>query len=296
MHILLGVDQSEDSRAIVAAIGPWAVRLGAFVDLVYVDVYDAWEASRNHPALAGVLRAELERLKTEDRGALEALREALRAAARGSVFLAEGTPAARLVALAAEHAYDLVAVGTHGRTGLAHLWLGSVAERVIRTSPRPTLVMRPRVFPLAPRGMLAVDLDGLSEPLVDAAGDWAARLGATLDLEYVQNPQLLGLGLPEGHVDVLLLQQVREVHEQAIARLAARLPEACRGASRVVYGAPAYTIVEDLAGYDFALVGTHQREGLDRLWLGSVAEHITRRASVPVLLLPGPLPPHPPLA
>jgi nucleotide-binding universal stress UspA family protein len=41
-----------------------------------------------------------------------------------------------------EHA-DLVVIGSHGRTGLAHVFLGSVAERVVRHAPCPVLVVRP---------------------------------------------------------------------------------------------------------------------------------------------------------
>ncbi len=40
------------------------------------------------------------------------------------------------------HAFDLIVMGTHGRTGVAHLLLGSVAERLVRTAPCPVLTVR----------------------------------------------------------------------------------------------------------------------------------------------------------
>jgi nucleotide-binding universal stress UspA family protein len=53
-----------------------------------------------------------------------------------------GSPAAEIIAAAADLKADLVCVGTHGRTGLAHLFLGSVAEKVVRESPCPVLTVR----------------------------------------------------------------------------------------------------------------------------------------------------------
>lgn len=53
-----------------------------------------------------------------------------------------GTPAAEVDAAAKELQADLICVSTHGRTGLAHLLLGSVAEKIIRHAPCPVLVVR----------------------------------------------------------------------------------------------------------------------------------------------------------
>ncbi len=53
-----------------------------------------------------------------------------------------GSPAAEIVAAAADLKADLLCVGTHGRGGLAHLLLGSVAEKIVRTAPCPVLTVR----------------------------------------------------------------------------------------------------------------------------------------------------------
>lgn len=55
-----------------------------------------------------------------------------------------GEPAAEIVAAAEEGKFDAVVVGTHGRTGLAHVLLGSVAERVVRRASMPVVTVRPR--------------------------------------------------------------------------------------------------------------------------------------------------------
>lgn len=54
-----------------------------------------------------------------------------------------GAPAAEIVAAAADLKADLLCIGTHGRTGLAHFLLGSVAERIVRHAPCPVLTVRP---------------------------------------------------------------------------------------------------------------------------------------------------------
>ena len=53
-----------------------------------------------------------------------------------------GIPAERLVELAVARGSDLIVMGTHGRTGVAHLLMGSVAERVLRSAPCPVLAVR----------------------------------------------------------------------------------------------------------------------------------------------------------
>ncbi|MGH7359221.1 MAG: universal stress protein [Candidatus Rokuibacteriota bacterium] len=81
----------------------------------------------------------------------EALRRlgALVRAARGagvqtSPLLAEGPPAAASVRAASRKRADLLVLGTHGRTGVRRMLLGSVAERVVRTASCPVLTVRPR--------------------------------------------------------------------------------------------------------------------------------------------------------
>lgn len=54
-----------------------------------------------------------------------------------------GGPAAEIDAAAKDLKADLICVSTHGRTGLAHLLLGSVAEKIVRHAPCPVLIVRP---------------------------------------------------------------------------------------------------------------------------------------------------------
>jgi nucleotide-binding universal stress UspA family protein len=53
-----------------------------------------------------------------------------------------GSPATSVVAAATKLKADVIVVATHGRTGLSHLFLGSVAERIVRTARCPVLTVR----------------------------------------------------------------------------------------------------------------------------------------------------------
>lgn len=62
---------------------------------------------------------------------------------RVSRSLLLGTPFAEIIRFAREHDVDLIVLGTHGRSGLKHLIMGSVAEKVVREAPCPVLTVRP---------------------------------------------------------------------------------------------------------------------------------------------------------
>ncbi|HHT9155858.1 MAG TPA: universal stress protein, partial [Candidatus Tripitaka sp. YC43] len=53
-----------------------------------------------------------------------------------------GIPAIEIINAAKEKGVDLIVMGTHGRTGIAHVVIGSVAENVVRKSPCPVLTVR----------------------------------------------------------------------------------------------------------------------------------------------------------
>jgi nucleotide-binding universal stress UspA family protein len=54
-----------------------------------------------------------------------------------------GIPYRKIVEVAEEEKSDLIVMTTHGRTGLSHLVMGSVAEKIVRTAPCPVLTIRP---------------------------------------------------------------------------------------------------------------------------------------------------------
>lgn len=58
--------------------------------------------------------------------------------------LLKGTPYNEIVKEAAEGNFDMIIIGTHGRTGLEHVLFGSTAEKVVRKAPCPVLTVRPK--------------------------------------------------------------------------------------------------------------------------------------------------------
>lgn len=57
--------------------------------------------------------------------------------------MVEGSPKVEIVAYARKNSIDLIVLATHGRSGLAHVLMGSVAENVVRSAPCPVLTVRP---------------------------------------------------------------------------------------------------------------------------------------------------------
>jgi nucleotide-binding universal stress UspA family protein len=92
---------------------------------------------------AGVATTYLDDLETDAQQLLQAsLERVQRAGLQGDCLLIPGTPAQAIMDVAGEQRIDLIIMGTHGRTGLAQVFLGSVAEHVVRQAPCPVLVMR----------------------------------------------------------------------------------------------------------------------------------------------------------
>ncbi len=75
---------------------------------------------------------------------LEAIAREKLAGASHEIFVATGNAATEILNLTAAQNIDLIVMGTHGRTGVKHFFLGSVAERVVRESPVPVLTIHPK--------------------------------------------------------------------------------------------------------------------------------------------------------
>lgn len=140
MRILLPVDLDTEPQRLVDDCAAWAARIGGTVDLLYVDELAIPLPHVKDPQVQKVLDEQWSRARVQQEAALTVLRNRMPEAQRGQVRLASGAAAKAILGLVGE--YDLLMVGTHGRTGLARMWLGSVAEQVVRQSAKPVLVLR----------------------------------------------------------------------------------------------------------------------------------------------------------
>jgi universal stress protein A len=96
------------------------------------------------PPISGVSLVEVVRRNAEEALA-QFVGEASKAGVRIRAARADrGSPAHAIVDAAKLGNYDLIVLGTHGRTGLSHMLIGSVAERVVRHAPCPVLSVRAR--------------------------------------------------------------------------------------------------------------------------------------------------------
>ncbi len=199
--------------------------------------------------------------------------------------------AAALVEQARRADADLVVMGTHGRSGLSRLRLGSVAEAVMRSAPCPVLAVDDaaaldgwspgrELVAVDPDDLYAIGLSGDAVPMpVRLAADLAASFDADLDL----------LTVAEGSVDRAYPSLRR--YAAGLLALTVRLASFDPAPRRIDYavrqGEPADVVVSEAerSGADLVVVGTRARGGLRRLALGSVAESVARSATCPVLVV-----------
>lgn len=139
-RILCAVDFSEPSAGALQYALALAQRLGAEVDLFHAYQFPNYAVADGAVELPPYLQEDLAK-RLQER--LEQFaKEAGGAECKARCHIAEGVPYLEVIKAAKDQHADLIVIGTHGRTGLSHMLLGSVAERVVRTSEVPVLTIR----------------------------------------------------------------------------------------------------------------------------------------------------------
>jgi nucleotide-binding universal stress UspA family protein len=210
--------------------------------------------------------------------------------------LLQGPPAERLAGYVRDHRIELVVMTTHGRGGLNRVWLGSVADRLLRMLEVPMLLLRPPRGP--PPGEYRRVLVAIGEraelEVLEPALTVGALAGTTsYVLAHVVEPPPPMISAVPAHQPGLGPEWIEARHRGALAYLEPLAQRLCaRGVPtdvRVVVGGPPAAELLDLAratGAELIATGTHGRRGLERLVLGSVADKIVRGSEVPVLVTP----------
>lgn len=246
------------------------------------------------PAMAFVGDAAFPPLLSENlaedarRGLDDAEREAtLAGAKRVTTKLAHGLPWEQIVEVLEREPFDLAVIGTHGRTGLSRILLGSVAEKVVRHAPCSVLAVHPHDEPRPYSHVLCpVDFTPSSRHALDLATSLVRPGGAGITLLHV-------LEIPVAYSGPITIADfARDLDGRAareLDRWAARAREQVtvpvETQTRVGYaGAQALSEIDGDRTVDLVVVGSHGRTGIKRALLGSVAEKIVRHAKCPVLV------------
>jgi len=140
-RILTATDFSEPSQVALRYAAAFAKAFSAEVILCHVLEKPDWLSSLP-PVAEGYFPPNLTEI--QEKHARVQCEQVLAQAglSQARVLLLHGTPAGEITRAAAEENADLIIVGTHGRGAIAHLLLGSVAERVVRSAPCPVLTVR----------------------------------------------------------------------------------------------------------------------------------------------------------
>jgi len=272
-RIMVPTDGSAESEKALAIAQEVAKAQGAEVRLVRVAEDLAWVAARGEfSASPEILEELLEKSEADARANLAGLVDRLAAnGVRASSLIVRGSPAGALLDCVEEEHPDLVAMATHGRTGLARFTLGSVTDRVVREGQAPVLVIRRSSEPThkLESAVLMLDGSGVAEETLPMVHELARKpLMHVKLLRVVSDPSDRGAA--------------HNYLEGAAARLAA---DGLDTELVVDVGSPE-PIIERLAlEADFVILCTHGRSGIDRLRHGSVAEHVIHEVDCPVLLV-----------
>jgi nucleotide-binding universal stress UspA family protein len=185
----------------------------------------------------------------------------------------------------------LVVVGATGTGPFAEL-LGSTADRILRKTPCPVLLVRGELR-MPPRRVLApVDLSSLSGDAFRCGLHLLAQLAKPGEIEvravYAMSfLDALALRRKAGNIS---LEEVERLDAEELRRfLLENRPEpGLHVESAILPGEARFEILHELEEHpaDLVVLGTHGRGGLDRLMIGSVASTVARKAPCSVLLIP----------
>ncbi len=214
--------------------------------------------------------------------------------------VATGIPSEEVIASAQVEDPDLIVVGTRGKTGLAHVLLGSTAERVIRGAPCPVMAVRMEPNDSEEASILSkpitlerilvpVDFSDCSLDAVGYAVVVAQQAKASLILLHVLEPVSYSLDF------TLDQSQTRRVEAETWTKRLEELVSSIQHptmqvTSQLRGGVPADSILDSAQTLlcDLIVMGTHGRRGISHTLSGSVAEAVLRKARCPVITVRSP--------
>ncbi len=276
-RILVPLDGSEEARAAL----PYAMALATpgieILLLTVVPADDGTEAAR---------------------AALERAAQPLRVAGHTvQTEIAVGDPAGSILASAANTGASTIVMAARGRGAVGRLIYGSVADRVAHEASVPVMVVRAAGLAPGPVAItrLVVPLDGspLAEESLPVATTISRRLGTPIFLVRAINPVELmppaigfGEAIPPAIYEETEQQMERDARDYLDHVEKTLREQGLSVATQVLSGPPGTAIMEATHLGDVVVLCSHERTGVMRWLLGSVAEQLTREDQSPVILVP----------
>lgn len=218
-----------------------------------------------------------------------------------NIHALRGQPFEEICRFARQAKVDLIVTSTRGHTGLKHLLLGSTAERVVRYSPCPVLVVRgvermkrgangSRPASAFRKILVPIDFSKCSMQGLDYAKVLAKQFGSTLVLlhsvhleYYVASDEYARYDLP------LLMQQTEKIAKEQMRHLVEKTNwDGIKVETALEIGHAGQQICDRAHDrqVDLIVTSTHGTTGLKHILVGSTAEFVVRNAHCPVLVVP----------
>lgn len=208
-----------------------------------------------------------------------------------------GKPADIIVQSAANGGADMIVMASQGRGAVGRLLHGSVADRVAREATTPVMVVRAEAAGSGPAAIsrLVVPLDGspLSAESLPVAASLAERLGLPISLARVVNiaelmPPVVGMGdaIPYQIYDETEAEMEKAAGEYLDGVASTLRARGIAVRATVLSGSPASAIIDATQPGDIVVLCSHERSGVLRWLMGSVAEQLVRGDDCPVILVP----------
>ncbi len=213
----------------------------------------------------------------------------------GNIHAIEGRPFEEICRIARERKIDLAIVSTRGNTALKHLLLGSTAERVVRYSPCPVLVVHPGVkneqrHEAFKRILVPIDFSECSLKGLQYAKGLARQFGAELVLlnsvafqYYITSDEYARYDLP------LLMQQAEKASRRQMRELIQDTDWKgieVQASLQIGHAGQQVCLRAAENNADLIVTSTHGTTGFKHILIGSTAEYVVRHATCPVLVVP----------
>jgi nucleotide-binding universal stress UspA family protein len=191
---------------------------------------------------------------------------------------------------ASEHSIDLIVTGTHGRRGLGHFLLGSVAEEIVRVSECPVFTIREAETPTPPKSkekiLVPVDFSEHSQNALTNAKEIAKSYEAKIHLLHIIEETIHPAYSLTGKSSIFdIVPNIKEDCEKRLKKMIIEtIGDDVKTEIHIVSGQAANEIINFAKSnsMDLIVIATHGLTGLEHLLLGSTTEKVVRMSSCPV--------------